>query len=116
MEMDMKNLWSALDQGVVSSIVSSEVGDCEEAGCHQQENKERITSLTQRHFSFFLLWSVLWEKERTRCPKQLLEILDDDQLGSISGLHEGDCGACLAAEVCNHPCCHDWFLEIGLRL
>lgn len=43
------------------------------------------------------------------------EVIDDEQCGSVSGLHEGNCGACLAAEVCNHPC-HDWFLEIGLRL
>ena len=75
----MKDLWSALDEGVVSSIVSSEAGDCEEARRHQHEHEERIASLTRRYFNFFLIGSVLWEKERTRCPGQLFEVLDDDQ-------------------------------------
>lgn len=108
--MDIKDSWSALDQGVVSSIVFNEVGHCEEARLHQQEYDKRTASLTRRHFNFFLIGSVLREKERTRCPEQLFEILDDDPYGSLPGLHKGDCGACLAAEVCNHPCCHDWFL------
>lgn len=34
----------------------------------------------------------------------------------VTKLHLGECETCLAADVCNHPCCHDWFLEIGHRL
>ena len=58
-EMDIKDLWSALDQGVVLSIAFNEVGDCEEGRLHQQEYDELIASLTRRHFSFFLIGKVL---------------------------------------------------------
>ena len=57
--MDIKDLWSALDQGVVLSIAFNEVGDCEEGRLHQQEYDELIASLTRRHFSFFLIGKVL---------------------------------------------------------
>ena len=57
---------------MVSSIVSSSASDYEEARWHQQEHEEQITSLTQRHFNFFLTGSVLWEKER-RCPNYCLK-------------------------------------------
>lgn len=111
----MELLWSALDSGVVASIVCGEAGDCEEARQHQEQYDSGIARLNRHHFNFFLIGSVLWEKERMRCPDQLFEVLDDTS-GSATRLHEGECGACLAADVCNHTCCHDWFLEIGHRL
>ena len=62
-----------------------------------------------------MIGSVLWEKERKRCPDGVHDVLDDTR-SSVVRLHEGECGACLAADVCSHPCCHDWFLEIGHQL
>lgn len=114
-EKEMQELWLALDAGVVASIISAEAGDCEEVRDYQCQYEEGISSLVNKAFSFFLIGSVLWEKERIRCPDQLFEVLDNTQ-GSVVRLHEGECGSCLAADVCTHSCCHDWFLDIGHRL
>lgn len=73
----MELLWSALDSGVVASIVCGEAGDCEEARQHQEQYDSGIARLNRHHFNFFLIGSVLWEKERMRCPDQLFEVLDD---------------------------------------
>ncbi|KAJ7377548.1 hypothetical protein OS493_028531 [Desmophyllum pertusum] len=40
----------------------------------------------------------------------------DDTRGSVTSLHARECATCLAADVCNYQCCHDWFLDIGHRL
>ena len=109
-EKDMEELWSAFDSGVVASILFSEAGDCEEF-----TDERGIASLNKKHFSLFMIGSVLWEKERKRCPDGIHDVLDDTR-SSVVRLHEGECGACLAADVCSHPCCHDWFLEIGHQL
>ena len=57
-----------------------------------------------------MIGSVLWEKDRVRCPDQIFQFLDNS--GTVlSEIHEGDCATCLATDLCNHPCCHNWFLE-----
>ena len=110
--MGMQELWLALDAGVVASMIFREAGDCEEVRRHQSQYERGISSLVKSHFNLFLIGSVLWEKERMWHPDQLFELLDDTR-DSVTSLHAGECATCLAADVCNHQCCHDWFLEIG---
>ena len=82
---------------------------------YQNQYESGILSLTKRNFKFFLTGSVLWEKDRVRCPDQIFQYLDNS--GTVlSKLHKGDCATCLAADPCNHPCYHNWFLEIGHRM
>ena len=108
----MKELWLALDFGVAACILSGEKADDYVVARYQGQYERGISSLAERNFKFFLSGSVLWEKERTRCPNQILEVLENN--GTIvTNLHEGECANCLAADACNHPCCHDWFFDIG---
>jgi len=114
-EKEMKELWLALDFGVAACILSGEKADDDVVARYQGQYERGISSLAERNFKFFLIGSVLWEKERTRCPNQILEVLENN--GTIvTNLHEGECANCLAADACNHPCCHDWFFDIGHRM
>ena len=77
-EEDMKRLRLALDFGVAGCILYGEKGDCNEVTRYQSRYEIGISSLTERNFKFFLIGSVLWEKERIRCPDSIiLEVLDD---------------------------------------
>ena len=70
---------------------------------YQNQYESGILSLTKRNFKFFLIGSVLWEKDRVRCPDQIFQYLDNS--GTVlTKLHEEDCATCLAADPCNHPC------------
>ncbi|KAJ7377557.1 hypothetical protein OS493_028541 [Desmophyllum pertusum] len=114
-DMGMQELWLPLDASVVASMIFSEAGDCEEVRRHQSQYNRGISSLVKSHFNLFLIGSVLREKERMWHTDQLFELLDDTR-GSVTSLHARECATCLAADVCNYQCCHDWFLDIGHRL
>ena len=111
----IKELWLALDFGVAASMLSTQETNRDVVNKYQNQYESGILSLTKRNFKFFLIGSVLWEKDRVRCPDQIFQYLDNS--GTVlSKLHEGDCATCLAADPCNHPCYHNWFLEIGHRM
>ena len=114
-EKEMQELWLTLDAGVAASIMSGKAANIKEATEYQCQYERGISNLEKKSFPFFLIGSVLWERERIRSPDRLFKILEDTQESAIR-LHDGDCGSCLAADVCTHPCCHEWFLEIGQRL
>ena len=114
-EKSIKELWLALDFGVAASMLSTQETNRDVVTKYQNQYESGILSLTKRNFKFFLIGSVLWEKDRVRCPDQIFQYLDNS--GTVlSKLHEGDCATCLAADPCNHPCYHNWFLEIGHRM
>lgn len=68
--------------------------------------------MTKKNFQFFLIGSVLCEKDRVRCPDQIVQFFDNSKT-VLSKLHDGDCATCLAADACSYLCSHNWFLEIG---
>lgn len=114
-EKSIEELWLALDFGAAASMLSTQETNCRVVTKYQNQYESGILSLMKRNFKFFLIGSVLWEKERVHCPDQIFQFLDNS--GTVlSEIHEGDCANCLATDPCNHPCCHNWFLEIGHRI
>ena len=96
-EKSIKELWLALDFGVAASMLSTQETNRDVVTKYQNQYESGILSLTKRNFKFFLIGSVLWEKDRVRCPDQIFQYLDNS--GTVlSKLHEGDCATCLAAD------------------
>ena len=113
-EKSTEELWLALDFGVAASMLSTQETNRCVVTKYQNQYESGILSLMKRNFKFFLIGSVLWEKERVRCPDQIFQFLDNS--GTVlSEIHEGDCANCLSTDPFNHPCCHNWFLESGHR-
>ena len=111
-EKSITELWLALDFGVAASMLSTQETNRDVVTKYQNQYESGILSLMKRNFKFFLIASVLWEEDRVRCPDQIFQFLDNS--GTVlSEIHEGDCANCLVTDPCNHPCCHNWFLEIG---
>ncbi|CAH3023546.1 unnamed protein product [Porites evermanni] len=63
-EKSIEELWLALDFGAAASMLSTQETNCRVVTKYQNQYESGILSLMKRNFKFFLIGSVLWEKER----------------------------------------------------